>query len=182
MLAAALALPNSQVRDLFERFVPAEQRPKRLGSVIKPEQILQNKGNAERGRQLFFKSAGLQCANCHRIAGVGSTLGPDLSEIGKKYTRAQILESILEPSKFIDPKYVTYLVETNDGKVLTGLLASKTDKEVVLKLAGDKEVRVPANTVAVLSPQQKSLMPELLLRDVTLDQAADLLEFLAGLR
>ncbi len=180
-IAAAMALPNNQVRELFERFVPDDQRPKRLGNVIRPEQILQKKGNAVQGREIFFKSAGLQCANCHRIAGVGSTLGPDLSEIGKKYTRAQILESILEPSKFIDPKFVTYLVETTDGKVLTGLLASKTDKEVVLKMAGDKEVRVPANLVAALAPQQKSLMPELLLRDVTLEQAADLLEFLASL-
>ncbi len=182
VLAAAMALANSQVRDLFERFVPDEQRPKRLGSAVKPEQILKGKGNAERGRELFFKSAGLQCANCHRIAGTGSTLGPDLSDIGKKYTRAQILESILDPSKFIDPKYVTYLVETNDGKVYSGLLGAKTDKEVVLKMAGDKEVRLPANTVSALVPQQKSLMPELLLRDVTLEQAADLLEFLAGLK
>jgi putative heme-binding domain-containing protein len=182
VVTAAMALPNSQVRELFERFVPDDQRPKRLGSVIRPEQILQKKGNAERGREIFFKSAGLQCANCHRIAGVGSTLGPDLSEIGKKNTRAQILESILEPSKFIDPKYVTYLVETTDGKVLTGLLASKTDKEIVLKMAGDKEIRLPANMVESLAPQQKSLMPELLLRDVTLEQAADLLEFLAGLK
>jgi putative heme-binding domain-containing protein len=182
ILAAAMATPNSQVRDLFERFVPDEQRPKRLGSVIRPEQILQHKGNAERGRALFFKSAGLQCANCHRIAGVGSLLGPDLSDIGKKQSRTQILESILEPSKFIDPKYVTYLVETTDGKVFTGLLAAKTENEVVLKMAGDKEVRLPANTVAALLPQQKSLMPELLLRDLALDQAADLLEFLAGLK
>jgi uncharacterized repeat protein (TIGR03806 family) len=182
VLTAAMALPNSQVRELFERFVPDDQRPKRLGSIIKPEQILQKKGNAERGREIFFKAAGLQCANCHRIAGTGSNLGPDLSDIGKKYTRAQILESILEPSKFIDPKYVAYLVETTDGKVLTGLLAMKTDKEVVLKMAGDKEVRLPADKVASLVPQQKSLMPDLLLRDVTLEQAADLLEFLAGLK
>jgi putative heme-binding domain-containing protein len=182
VLTAAMNLPNSQVRELFERFIPDDQRPKRLGSVIRPEQILQKKGDSQRGKEIFFKSAGLQCANCHRIAGVGSTLGPDLSEIAKKYTRAQILESILEPSKFIDPKYVAYLVETTDGKVLTGLLATKTDKEVVLKIAGDKEVHVPANRVTSLLPQQKSLMPELLLRDVTLEQAADLLEFLAGLK
>jgi putative heme-binding domain-containing protein len=182
VLKAALAVSNSQVRDLFERFVPEDQRTKRLGSAIKPAQILERKGNADRGRELFFKSAGLQCANCHRINGNGSTLGPDLSDIGKQKTRTQILESILEPSKFVDPKYVTYLVETNDGKVLTGLLASKNDKEIVLKMAGDKEARVPASHVATLAPQQKSLMPELLLRDVTLEQAADLLEFLAGLK
>jgi putative heme-binding domain-containing protein len=182
VLAAALKLPDAQVRDLFERFVPDEQRVKRLGSVIKPEQILALKGNAERGRDLFFKSAGLQCVNCHRINGTGSALGPDLSQIGKKATRGQILESLLEPSKVIEPQYMMYLLETTDGKVQTGLLGSKTDKEVVLKMVGDKEVRVPAAKVERLAPQPKSLMPELLLRDLTAEQAADLLEFLSGLK
>jgi putative heme-binding domain-containing protein len=182
ILTAALARPDPQIRDLFERFVPDEQRVKRLGSVIKPEQILALKGSAARGKELFFKSAALQCANCHRIAGTGSTLGPDLSQVAKQYTRAQILESILEPSKSIDPKYVAYLVETTDGQVHTGLLAEKTDKEVVLKNIGDKEVRVPAAKVAALAPQKNSLMPELLLRDLTAEQAADLLAFLASLK
>jgi putative heme-binding domain-containing protein len=182
VLAAAMALPGPQVRDLFERFLPDDQRVQRLGSAIKPEQILALKGSADRGRELFFKSAGLQCATCHRVAGTGSTLGPDLSQLAKKYTRAQILESILEPSKSIDPKYVTYLVETKDGMTHTGILASKTDREVVLKQVGDKEVRIPAAKVASLVPQRQSLMPEQLLRDLTAEQAADLLAFLASLK
>ena len=159
-----------------------DQRVKRLGNVIKPEQILKLKGNAARGKDLFFKTAGTQCINCHRIAGAGSTLGPDLSDIGKKYSRAQILESILDPSKSIDPKYVMYLAETRDGQVHTGLLARRNAEEVVLKNAGDKEIRIPVNKLATLAPQKTSLMPELLLRDLTAEQVADLLEFLAGLR
>ena len=55
-------------------------------------------------------------------------------------------------------------------------------REVVLKQVGDKEVRIPAAKVASLVPQRQSLMPELLLRDLTAEQAADLVEFLAGLR
>jgi len=124
----------------------------------------------------------LQCINCHRINGTGSTLGPDLSQIGKKATRGQILESLLDPSKTIEPQWVMYLLETTDGKVYTGLLKSKTDKEVVLGMVGDKEVRVSTARVERLSPQPKSLMPELLLRDLTAEQAADLLAFLAGLK
>jgi putative heme-binding domain-containing protein len=182
VLAAAMARPESPVRDLFERFVPDDQRVKRLGSAFKPEQILALKGNAARGKELFFRTGVMQCVNCHRIGGTGSTLGPDLSLIGKKYTRAQILESILDPSKSIDPKYVTYLVETTDGKVHTGLLAEKTANEVVLRDAGDKEIRIPAAKVGLLAPQRKSIMPELLLRDLTAEQAADLLEYLASLK
>jgi putative heme-binding domain-containing protein len=182
LLAAAMARPEVQIRDLFERFLPDEQRVKRLGSVIKPEQILALKGNAARGKELFFKTAGIECSKCHRIAGAGSTLGPDLSQIGKKYNRAQILESILEPSKSIEPQYVTYLVETTDGQVHTGLLGEKNAREVVLKTVGDKEIRIPANKVAMLTPQKNSLMPELLLRDLTAEQVADLLEFLVSLK
>ena len=181
VLAAAQRLTDATVRDLFERFLPAERRTRTLGSVIKPEQLLALKGNAERGRALFFKSAGLQCVNCHRINGTGSTLGPDLSHIGKK-ERAHILESLLEPSKKIEPPWVTYLLETTTGQVHTGLLRSKTDRQVVLQVVGDKEVRVPAAKVERLVPQSKSLMPELLLRDLTAAQAADLLEFLASLK
>src|SRR5262249_30528158 len=157
VLAASQKLADATVRDLFERFVPDEQRVKRLGSVIKPEQILSLKGNAERGRELFFKSAGLQCVTCHRVNGTGAPLGPDLSQVGKKATRGQILESLLEPSKVIEPPYVAYLLETTDGKFYTGLLGSKTDTEVVLKVAGDKEVRVPAPKDERLPPRQKSL-------------------------
>ncbi len=182
IVAAATTTADTQVRDLFERFLPDDQRVKRLGAVIKPEQILSLKGDAERGKALFFKSATLQCVNCHKVNGTGNNLGPDLSQIAKKYTRAQILESILEPSKFIDPKYVAYLVETTDGRNHTGLLAERNDKEIVLKMQGDKEVRIPTSKVEHLAPQKNSLMPELLLRDLTAEQAADLLEFLAGLK
>jgi putative heme-binding domain-containing protein len=182
VVAVAAALPDAQVRDLFERFLPDEQRVKRLGTVIHAQDILRLKGHAARGKALFFKSAGLQCANCHKVNGVGSNVGPDLGQIGKKYTRAQILESILEPSKFIDPQYVSYVVETTDGQLHTGLLVKKTDKEVVLRNAGDKETRIPAKRVEHMTPQKVSLMPEQLLRDLTAEQAADLVEYLSSLK
>ena len=105
-----------------------------------------------------------------------------MSQIGKKYTRAQILESILEPSKLIEPKYASYLIETNDGKVITGLVAEKNEREVVVRTAQDKEIRVPAAAVAAMEAQATSLMPEMLFRDLTAEQAADLVDFLASLR
>jgi putative heme-binding domain-containing protein len=182
LLQSVAALNDTVVLDLFERYLPEDKRLKRLGTVIKPDKILALKGDAARGKLLFFKSATLQCINCHRVNGTGSTLGPDLTQIAKKYSRAQILESILEPSKSIDPKYVKYLVELTDGKVQDGLLAEKNDREVVLKTLGDKEIRIPAAKILGLHPQKDSIMPELLLRDLTAEQAADLLEFLASLK
>jgi putative heme-binding domain-containing protein len=162
--------------------LPPEQRIPRLGQTVRPEAILVLKGNAERGRELFFKNPALQCATCHRVHGQGGEVGPDLSAIGKKYSRRQILESILEPSKFIDPQYTTWLLETKDGQVYTGILLKRNDQQIVLRLANGMTVQVAANQVERLAPQAKSLMPELLLQDLTPQQAADLLEFLVSLR
>ena len=171
-----------RVRDLFERFLPPEKRVKRLGSVVRPEQILALTGDASRGKQVFFATAGVQCKNCHRIGQEGKELGPELTSIGKKYNRAQLLESMLEPSKRIDPKFVTYLAETEAGQVMTGLLVKKDANEVVLKDAQNKLLRIPANEIEQIVPQRQSLMPELLLRDMTAQQVADLLVYLRSLK
>lgn len=178
----ATAHTEPSVRDLFERFLPPERRIKRLGTSINPKQILSLTGDSSRGRTLFFETAGISCKNCHRIQKEGKEIGPELTTVGKKLTRTQLLESILEPSKLIEPKYVTYLVETVDGRLVTGLLQSKDDNEVVLKDAQDKTWNFPVKSVEQLVPQRQSLMPELQLRDLTAQQVADLLEYLGSLK
>src|SRR6185437_13416297 len=67
VVARAAQSETTEVRDLFERFLPAEKRIKRLGSIIRPEKILALKGDGARGRKLFFEASGVQCRNCHRI-------------------------------------------------------------------------------------------------------------------
>jgi putative heme-binding domain-containing protein len=170
------------VRDLFEKFLPEEQRVKRLGSMVRPEQILRLTGDEARGRRIFFETEGVQCKNCHRVQKTGREVGPDLDQIGKKYNSGQLLESILEPSKFIDPKYVSYLVETKGGRLHTGLLVKKDGSEVVLKDAEDKTIRIPAGEVERLAGQRASLMPELQVRDLTAQQVADLVAYLGSLK
>jgi putative heme-binding domain-containing protein len=182
IVAAASARPEGEVRALFERFLPADQRVKRLGATIDPKTILALKGDADRGRVVFFQTAGVQCALCHKIGAVGGNVGPDLSQIGKKYDRAKLLESILDPSKEIEPVYLSYAVRLKDGKVLVGLVISRNDKELVLRDAQAKEYRLAAGEVDTVTAQKQSLMPEQLLRDLTAQQAVDLLDFLASLK
>jgi putative membrane-bound dehydrogenase-like protein len=180
-IAKAVNHPDSNVRVLYERFIPEGQRPKRLGETIKSEEILTMKGDARRGRDIFFQSSAAQCKNCHRIRNYGAAIGPDLSQIGKKYERTALLETILNPSKAIAPEYIGYLLETKQGQVYLGFLTEKSDKQVVLKDATGKSIAVAAGDIEALEPQAKSLMPELVLRDVTAQDAADLLAFLASL-
>lgn len=170
------------VRDLFEEFVPDEQRVQRLGDSINGADILKLAGDLERGWKLFHESTVVQCRNCHRIAGKGTELGPDLNEIGKKNDRATLLESILQPSLKIDPKYQAWLVETKSGSVHSGLLVKKDNEEIILKDAQNKPHRILSDEVEGMYPQHKSLMPDLLLRDFTAQQVADLLSYLASLK
>ncbi|QDV14364.1 Soluble aldose sugar dehydrogenase YliI precursor [Rosistilla oblonga] len=181
-IARAAKHPDAGIRDLFERFLPADQRVERLGNVVATDQILALSGDADRGRLVFFETAGVSCKNCHRIGEAGTAVGPDLTTIGKKLSAAELLESILEPSKRIDAPYLTYLLETIDGRVLSGLLIGKDDNHMTLREATGTVVVVAADDIEQLVPQRKSLMPELLVRDLTSQQVADLLSYLISLK
>ena len=170
------------VRDLFEQFLPANERTKRLGDRVQPESILQMVGDAQRGGKLFFEGTSVNCQNCHRVTGVGKEIGPDLSLIGDKLNASQTLESILEPSKMIDPKYRTHLIETKDGQVLSGIVVQQNDRQVVVRNAKGEEVSLPAVEIEQIKPQSTSLMPDQLVRDLTAQQLADLLAFLCTLK
>lgn len=172
---------NPQIQDLFERFLPEDQRIKRLGREFDLDTVLRLEGRAEDGRAKFLTGSSLQCRNCHRLGTQGRPLGPDLDGVGKKYSRQQLLDSILQPSKNIDPQFLMHLVETTDGRVFTGLLRKKEPGEVVLVDAQAKELRFATNEIQLLAPQQKSLMPDLLWQDMTAQELADLLAFLASL-
>ncbi len=179
VLAKASAAADRQIADLFERYIPEEQRAKTLGADIRPDAILSLKADAVRGQKAFVSA---QCSTCHKLAKEGREFGPDLSQIAKKYNRGQILENILRPSQTIDPKFVGYVVDEKNGESITGFMISRSAGEIVMKDATGTEIRVPAGNVAKLTTQNLSLMPEGLLANLTAQEAADLIEFLSGLK
>ena len=124
----------------------------------------------------------MQCRNCHQVGEQGKALGPDLTHIGKRYSPAEILENILEPSKKSDPKYQTWLIQTDDGRVQSGLLTARSDQQVTLRDATGKDIKFATDKIELMVAQKKSLMPELQLRDLTAQDAADLLAWLSSLK
>jgi putative heme-binding domain-containing protein len=172
---------NIVVRGLFERFLPEQQRTMRLGTTVDPVQILALEGDAARGRELFA-SAGVQCRSCHQVGQTGKLVGPALDDIGRRMSREQILESILEPSRKIDAPWVAHTLVTADGRVLTGVIRDRSAERVVLRDAQGIDHMIPVEDIEELVAQQKSLMPELLVQDLTADQLADLLAWLESLQ
>ena len=177
VLTKAKNVANPLVRDLFERFLPEEERRRTLGSQIDPQAILDLKGDEKRGRQIFFQEGGAQCGTCHRIGEEGREFGPDLTQASRKYDRAQLLDNILHPSKVIDAQFAGFSVETSDD-LYTGYVVRRSDKELVLRMAGGEEKVFPNSQVKRTAQQQVSLMPEGLLQGLTAQEAADLLQFL----
>ena len=93
--------------------------------------------------------------------------------------REDLLESILEPSRRIEPKYAAYVAQTVDGRSLTGLIAKRDENGVVLRDGQNKEIILAAKDLEALQPARISLMPDGQLGGLTAQEAADLLEYLA---
>jgi putative heme-binding domain-containing protein len=76
---------------------------------------------------------------------------------------------------------VVVILQTKSGDVLSGIVASKSQTELVLRDA-EKETKLALTSVERMVPQQKSLMPEALLQHLTAQEAADLITFLESLK
>lgn len=182
LLATAAKLPAGPVRDLFEGYLAADDKGgRKLGSNPRPKTILALSGDDRRGEVLFWSQA-VNCGSCHKVGDRGTPVGPDLSTIGKLRSREDLLESILEPSRRIEPKYAAYLAQTADGRLFTGLLTKRDGNEVVLRDSQNKEIILGVKIVENLQPSRTSLMPDGQLAGLTAQEAADLLEYLVTRR
>jgi len=179
----ALAAPDANVRALFERFVPPEQRTITLGMNIDAGKLLVVKGDAQRGAGLLTMTGKTAiCLACHFVNGTGRDFGPDLSKVGARLSRELLLESLLHPSKVIAPEYLPQMVETKDGQTQVGFIVRQNEGGLTLKLATGQTQTFAKAEVKSQKPLPMSLMPEGLLQSLTAQEAADVLEFLSSLK
>jgi putative membrane-bound dehydrogenase-like protein len=126
------------------------------------------------GRAVFEKT----CANCHRFFDAGGNIGPDIT--GAQRTNLDyLLENLLDPSAAVSKDYQMEVIETAAGRVITGLVAAKTDNALTIQTANEKVI-VPLNEIENRELSPLSLMPDGLLQQLTLEQVRDLLAYLSG--
>ncbi|RMG32461.1 MAG: hypothetical protein D6725_17595 [Planctomycetota bacterium] len=130
-------------------------------------------GSPERGAAVFARL----CLKCHRIDGRGAVVGPDLSDTRNR-PRDALLFDILDPNRKVEPQFTEYVVATEDGRTFNGLIVADDGRFVVLRQAEGRERVIPRSEIAELRASGKSLMPEGIEKDVTVQQMADLLAFL----
>ncbi|MBL9134764.1 MAG: PQQ-dependent sugar dehydrogenase [Verrucomicrobiales bacterium] len=177
-LAAAGAHTNAMIRDLFQRFLPPDQRRATLGADFPPHAVLSLQGNPQRGQELFSGAA--QCSTCHLRDGRGRPFGPDLTDIARRYsTPQQLLEQIVHPSLQVAPEFRTTTVVLADGEDLSGFVVRRTAEFLVLKDSQLAEHEVRISEIKDNRQSALSSMPEGLLAPLTAQEAADLLAYLA---
>lgn len=167
--------PDLSVRTLagqyFSRATADGQVLPTLGELLKIS------GDAGRGRELAFGRA--QCANCHQFAGQGKSVGPDLTGIGHKLDRTRLFDSVLNPSASIVFGYETCLIQTDDGRVVTGFLIGEGDPVVLVDAKGE-QVSIAAESIEFRQRQSVSIMPEMVAADLSPQDLADIIEFLVS--
>ncbi len=138
---------------------------------------LEGPADAEAGARVFFHPKVGACFKCHRIDGRGADVGPDLSSIGR-VERRSILESILQPSNTVAPRYQNWYLETADGKTRNGVLIhTQLDEYTYLDAKGDR-FKVKTNDIVEQRAIPTSIMPEALVDGVTDQELRDLLAYL----
>ena len=142
-------------------------------------ELAQLSGDPRAGEAVFYNVNGANCVRCHQIGETGGIVGPPLTVIGQKLSKAQLYEAILYPSAAIEMGYETWVVRTRDGQVLTGRKVEDTDDHVTLLDTDGKYRDVAIENVDRKAQQKISLMPEGLTAAMTSRDLIDLVEFLS---
>ncbi len=135
----------------------------------------------ERGKKLFRKAL---CIRCHRVGFEGAAVGPDLTSVGRRFSRRDLLESIINPSKVVAEQYRLAKIITTDGRTLSGqILPSRDYRSPKLQLAlkplePHLVTEISKSEIEARTISKTSVMPKDLLNHLT---KAEILELLAWL-
>ncbi|MEX0678219.1 MAG: PVC-type heme-binding CxxCH protein [Pirellulales bacterium] len=117
------------------------------------------------------------CGQCHKLYGEGQEVGPDITLNGRS-SFEQLLSNVFDPSLVIGAAYQARTVVTEDGRVLTGLVAEDSRRRVVLKMQGAKQETIPRAEIAEMKSSELSLMPEDLEKQLKPAELADLFAYI----
>jgi putative heme-binding domain-containing protein len=124
-----------------------------------------------------------QCGQCHRLGVQGRSIGPDLTAVASRFTRREIVESIVVPSKVVSSQYQNYVVVTGDGRTLTGQVLWNGFRKSMLRIATDPmhpERTIELSKHDIISHEESAVspMPEGLLDTFTAEEIHDLVRYI----
>ena len=169
---------RKSVRSEAASYLPNDGKTTAAKKTFTMQELNALTGSSAEGKKIFTTI----CATCHQVNNAGYDFGPALSEIGTKLPKESLLESILNPSAGIGFGYEGWELLMKDGSTLSGIIASKTETDIDLKLPGGARKAIKTAAVTRLTQIKESLMTEGLHENLSAQDMANLLEYLTGLR
>jgi putative heme-binding domain-containing protein len=160
---------KGQVSDLAQRDFTE------IAEYLEYDPMAYRKPNLAAGEKVFLRS---RCADCHLFGSVGRGGGPDLTTLASRFTRRDMLEAIMYPSKVVSDQYTAVDVELNDGMFYTGMVQSEDNRNLTLLTPNGTRVDVKKNDIATREPSTISVMPEGLLETMNFGQLVELIQYL----
>ncbi len=123
-----------------------------IGGKFSPNQLIASYasalqgGDVNRGRYVFFQHQQAQCMKCHAYDDRGGNAGPRLNGVGRRLSREELLESMIEPSKRIAPGYGIVILELTDGSTVSGIFQGE-DARVVKFRKGQEDQAIPQSQI-----------------------------------
>lgn len=113
----------------------------------------------EHGKNMF---AATTCISCHAMRGKGGNMGPDLTQLGTRFTPEDMLEAIIEPSNAISDQYNSTEFSLKNGKTLVGRVMGEDEQNYVISqnpYAPEVTRKIPKDEVTGQKMSTVSLMP-----------------------
>ena len=167
---SSIELPLTAIRSLAEsKDEVLRQRAEQVIGRVRPanadkQKIIEQKKkmilaggppNLEAGHELARKT----CLTCHKLYDEGAEVGPDLTGVGRSSLEG-LLANVIDPNQVVGKGYENVMIETKDGRSVSGRLVENTDSRVKLLAAGPKEEIVAKSDIASMSISELSVMPE----------------------
>ena len=151
----------------------AEKKIDYAGLMKQFQPSLTAKGNKTKGREIYQQ----RCATCHRANGEGYQLGPDMVTVKTK-GRENLLMNIVNPNAEVAAQFMAFDIDTTDDESYTALIGNETTTHLTIKMASGVQQTFVRTDIRGMKSSGKSLMPEELHKDLTVQQMADLLTFI----
>ena len=131
----------------------------------------------EHGRRAF---AAARCIVCHRFGGDGGSTGPDLTQAGGRFQVRDLIEAMVEPSRVVSDQYRASVVQTTDGRVVTGRIVAESPEHITVVTDPEdstKVVELARSEIESAAASPTSLMPAGLLDQLNEDEVLDLVAY-----
>lgn len=130
----------------------------------------------ESGRNAFFA---VSCAACHRFAGYGGDIGPDLSTVNRRFRTEGLIEKIINPNTLISDQYSSSRLTLKDGSAITGLVVERGDSFEIYSRNPDQEPTIISQDEVVSREQvEVSQMPPGLINSLNEEELRDLVAYI----